>query len=443
VPDAHEGNADGKKRQPMDFLIAKLGLSLAIGLLVGLERGWRERGAPDRSRTAGIRTYGLAGLLGGVTAALDAATVSPFVLVAGILAFTAVLAWYKSREAMHDHDFSVTGVIAGMLVFTLGAMAVAGDYRAAAAGGAALAAVLASREALHGLLRRLTWVELRSALVLAAMTAIVLPLVPDRAIDPWGGLNPFEVWFFTVLSAAISFLGYVAVKLLGEARGLVVSALAGALISSTAVTVALARLVSNGGNALPYAGAASLAAMVSVLRVLFIAAIIQPAVVSTLAPPAIAAALAFALAGAMLLRFSGRDGQPETARNPFELGQLLGFAAIYAIVATVSAAIARTYGSGGLFATTAISAMFDVDAASLAALRLVGTSGVTAEFVALAILAALAVNGIGRLALAIFAGPPRFWLPLAGATAIAIVAGASVIVLLHGLPALLPFPALQ
>jgi uncharacterized membrane protein (DUF4010 family) len=87
--------------------------------------------------------------------------------------------------------------------------------------------------------------------------------------------------------------------------------------------------------------------------------------------------------------------------------------------------------------------MFDVDAASLAALRLVGTSGVTAEFVALAILAALAVNGIGRLALAIFAGPPRFWLPLAGATAIAIVAGASVIVLLHGLPALLPFPALQ
>jgi uncharacterized membrane protein (DUF4010 family) len=420
----------------MDLLIAKLGLALAIGLLVGLERGWRERGAPDRSRTAGIRTYGLAGLLGGVTAALDAATVSPFVLVAGILAFTAVLAWYKSREAAHDRDFSVTGVIAGMLVFTLGAMAVAGDYRAAAAGGAALAAVLASREALHGLLRRLTWVELRSALVLAAMTAIILPLLPDRTIDPWGGLNPFEIWFFTVLAAAISFFGYVAVKMLGEARGLVVSAVAGALVSSTAVTVALARLVANGGSAVPYAGAASLAAMVSVFRVLLISSIVEPAVIAMLAPPAIAAALAFALAGLLLLRRSAKDGQPETARNPFELGQLLGFAAIYAVVATASAAVAGAYGSGGLFATTALSAMFDVDAASLAALRLVGRDGVSAELVAVSVLAALGVNAIGRLALAALAGPVRFWLPLAGVTAITMLSGAAVLFFLHGLPLL-------
>jgi uncharacterized membrane protein (DUF4010 family) len=420
----------------MDLLIAKLGLALAIGLLVGLERGWRERNAPDRSRTAGIRTYGLAGLLGGVTAALDEATVSPFVLVAGILAFTAVLAWYKSREAAHDRDFSVTGVIAGMLVFTLGAMAVAGDYRAAAAGGAALAAVLASRETAHGLLRRLTWVELRSALVLAAMTAIVLPLLPDRTIDPWGGLNPFEIWFFTVLAAAISFFGYAAVKMLGETRGLVVSAIAGALVSSTAVTVALARLVANGASAVPYAGAASLAAMVSVFRVLLISAIVEPAVVATLAPPAIAGALAFAIAGLALLRKSAKDGQPETARNPFELAQLLGFAAIYAVVATASAAVAGTYGSGGLFATTAFSAVFDVDAASLAALRLVGRDGVTPELVAFAILAAMGVNALGRLGLAMISGPSRFWLPLAGVTVVSMAAGAAALFFLHGLPVL-------
>ena len=130
-------------------------------------------------------------------------------LVGGFIAFAGIFAWYKAREAAHDEDFSVTSVIAGLGVFALGALSVAGDYRAAAAGGAALAATLASRELLHGLLRRLTWIELRSALILAVMTAIVLPLLPNRTLDPWGGFNPWEVWFLTVLMASISFAGYV------------------------------------------------------------------------------------------------------------------------------------------------------------------------------------------------------------------------------------------
>ena len=171
----------------MDTLIARLGLALAIGLLVGLERGWRERDAPEGSRTAGIRTYGISGLLGGVSAALSDALDDVSVLVAGFLGFTVVFAWFKAREASYHEDFSVTGVFAGLCVFLLGALAVAGDLYAAAAGGTALAAVLASREVLHGLLRRLTWIELRSAMILAVMTAIVLPLLPNRTIDPWGG----------------------------------------------------------------------------------------------------------------------------------------------------------------------------------------------------------------------------------------------------------------
>ncbi|MBN9551179.1 MAG: MgtC/SapB family protein, partial [Alphaproteobacteria bacterium] len=98
----------------MDTLIAQLGVALAIGLLVGLERGWRERDAPDRSRTAGIRTFGIAGLLGGLVTALAEALNAISVLVAGFLAFAGILAWYKAREAAHDEDFSVTTVIAGL-----------------------------------------------------------------------------------------------------------------------------------------------------------------------------------------------------------------------------------------------------------------------------------------------------------------------------------------
>ena len=162
----------------MDHTIAKLGLALAIGLLVGLERGWREREQPDQSRTAGIRTFGLSGLLGGIFAALTVALGSTAVLIAGFLGFAAIFAWFSAHEAEHDENFSVTGVVAGLSTFALGALSVVGDQLVAAAGGAALAAVLASREMLHGLVRRLTWIEVRSAIVLAAMTALVLPLLP-------------------------------------------------------------------------------------------------------------------------------------------------------------------------------------------------------------------------------------------------------------------------
>lgn len=411
----------------MDNLVARLALALAIGLLVGLERGWREREAPDKSRTAGIRTYSISGLLGGVIAALAEAVGATFLLAAGFLGFAAVFAWFKAREASHDEDFSVTGVIAGLAVFALGALAVVGDYRAAAAGGAILAAILASREVLHGLLRRLTWTELRSALILAVMTAVILPVLPNRTIDPWGGLNPWEIWFFTVLTAALSFLGYAATRILGETRGLILSALAGALVSSTAVTIALARTAKAGGNAMPLAGAAALAAMISVLRVCVVVLLIGPTALATVAPAALAAAGCFAAFGLVLLRRStdGQSASSTPARNPFELMPLLLFALLFAVVATASAALAGVVGGGGLVITSALSGTFDVDVATLSALRLIGPQ-ITADMAGTAVLAALVANAVGRLSMAVLAGPVRFWAPLAAATTVAVGLGCAV-----------------
>jgi uncharacterized membrane protein (DUF4010 family) len=201
-----------------DSMILRLGFALAIGLIVGIERGWRERDAPAGSRTAGIRTYGLSGLLGGVFAALAQVVGAPLLLAVGFLGFAAVFAWFKVREEQADESFSVTGVVAALVVFGLGALAVAGDSKAAAAAGVATAGLLALRDPLHGFLERLTWRELRSALLLAAMTVIVLPTLPNTTIDPWGGVNPRKIWFFTVLTAGISYAGYVAVKVAGPAR---------------------------------------------------------------------------------------------------------------------------------------------------------------------------------------------------------------------------------
>lgn len=412
----------------MDSIIPRLGLALAIGLLVGLERGWRDRDAPAGSRTAGIRTYGIAGLLGGAFGTLLQEQNGGVIFGFGFLGFSLSFSWFKLREARRDDDFSVTGVCAALCVFALGGIAVVGDYQAAAAAGAALAALLASREALHGLLQRLSWIELRSALVLAVMTAIILPLIPNRTIDPWGGLNPWEVWLFTVLSATISYTGYIAVRLLGSTKGLLVSSLAGALVSSTAVTASFGQKARSGEAPLPLAGAAILAAVVSVLRVIAIVLVIAPAVFPLIAPAALTAATVLALAGGSLMTLhAARQEETVTARNPFELGPIVVFASLFALTTTLSAALVSRIGDSGLVALSAISGTFDVDVAVLSALR-AGQHGLPLPLIAIgqAVLAAIAANAVGRLIVAIASRTLFYWLPVAIASILAMSAGSAV-----------------
>lgn len=403
----------------METLPFRLGLALAIGLLVGFERGWRERDEPDHSRVAGIRTFGIVGLLGGIFAALAQTMGSVAIFVTGFVSFAAIFTLYKMRESTKDDDFSATGVIAGLGVFALGALAVVGDMQVAAGVGAALAAVLASREYLHGMLKRLTWVELRSALILTVMTAVILPLLPDRTIDPWAAVNPRQIWLFTVMTAAISYLGYIAVRVFGSTRGLIVSAVSGALVSSTAVTLALGRSAKAGDAPIPLAGAASLAAMVSIMRVCLLVAVIGPAVLAAIALPALAAAATFAFAGAIcLLKRADTTTLEPPQRSPFDLGPLLAFALMLAAVAVASSAIAAHVGTPGLLLTSALSGAVDVDVAVLSALRLVGTA-ITPEAAGKAVLLAMALNALLRLVLAMITAPLRFWFPLSMATLLA------------------------
>lgn len=406
----------------MDTLILQLGLALAIGLLVGVERGWRERDAREGGRVAGIRTYGISGLLGGIMAALAQSLGSAWVLIAGLVIFATIFAGYKTWEAVRDETFSVTGVVAGLGVFALGALAVTGAPRAAAAAGVALAAILASRDLLHQLLRSISWVELRSALMLAVMTAIVLPLLPAYAIDPWGGFNPYQIWLFTVLTAAISFSGYVAVRLFGATKGVLISGLAGAIVSSTAVTVALARRAANGADPWPLAGAAALAAGVSVLRVAGIILLVAPAVLGVSGLAILAGVAGFWGCGTIFMMRGKVEGDSAaSSRNPFDLAALLLFAVAFAVVSTISAALAAA-NAGGMVATSAITGIFDVDVAVLSALRLLGQPA-PLEAVGHAVLLALSANAFGRLVVAGASGPARFWIPLAVATALAGVLG--------------------
>jgi uncharacterized membrane protein (DUF4010 family) len=348
---------------------------------------------------------------------------APLLLAAAFVAFAAVFSWFKLREAQVDESFSVTGVVAALVVFALGALAVAGDPQAAAAAGVATAGLLALRDPLHGFLARLTWRELRSALLLAAMTIIVLPNLPNTTVDPWGGVNLREIWFFTVLTAGISYAGYVAVKIAGPARGVLLGGLAGALVSSTAVTLAFARRAAAGEPAGLLAAGASLASLVSVLRVVAIVLIVRPGLVLALAVPVLAGGAVFGTGALLLLRRSDDTKTSETGvGNPFELGPLLLFATAFAVVALLSAWATQQFGSGGIYLTSGLFGVMDVDVATLTAARLAGAS-ISIATAAQAILLAVAVNAVMRVVYAGIAGPIAYSLRFAAVTLAALAAG--------------------
>src|SRR5262245_209758 len=233
-------------------LFSRLALALGIGLLIGLERGWRTREAESGSRTAGIRTFAIAGLLGGTTGAIvdaagGAAIVGAAIVIAsGFATYAGVIAVFSREENRAVGTFSATTAVAGMLTYLLGAYAVIGDVRVAAGVAVAAAALLALREGLHDWVEQITWPELRSGLTLLAMTFIALPILPNAPIGPFGGFNPREVWIIAIVLACVSFVGYAAVKYFGARRGVLLAAAAGGLVSSTAVTVTNARRAAAG-----------------------------------------------------------------------------------------------------------------------------------------------------------------------------------------------------
>ena len=415
-------------------LATRLGLALALGFVIGLERGWKEREEGEGHRTAGLRTFSLIGLLGGIFGMLSLGG-DRILLSAGFLLTGAVLAAFMWREGEREGDFSATTLIAALLTFMLGAVAVLGEMAIAAGAGVATVSLLAYKRQLHGFLARITWTELRSGLLLAAMTFIALPLLPNHALDPWGALNPHELWLVTILIAAVSFLGYVAVKLLGPSRGVVVSAAAGGLVSSPVVSLTLARLArENPERVRLLTGAILGSGAVMLLRVLVLAGAVNLPLSLALAVPLLLAALVQAIAAMFLIGQEGKGGaslEDLVHKNPFLLSEVLRFGAVLAAV-MLAAGIARSvYGNSGLIVVAAISGLADVDAVTLS---VAGMGPVSAAGVA-AVLIAIAVNSIAKSAYAWYAGASRLGLLLLVFNLAAIAVAAAAFFLLPSLNA--------
>ncbi len=410
-------------------LIERLAVALAIGLVIGIERGWKQREEAEGDRTAGLRTHALSGLLGGIWGALALAGGDWGAVALGLAfaAFVALIGTFRYREMVHAKTFGATTAVGAMVAFALGALAVMGDLTAAAAAGVATALLLALKAALHEWLKRLTWEELRAGLILAAMTVILLPLLPDRELARWFPVNPREVWLLTILIAALSFAGYVAIRFAGPHLGVLLSGLAGGLVSSTAATLNMARLArEHRAREKLFAAGIMLASAMMMVRVVVVVGIVNLELIRIIAVPLVLAALAQAGVAGALGNWARNDGPvepPLALKNPFDLGVVLEFGALLALIMALAKGLAAWAGSKGAYALAAVSGIVDVDAISLSMARLTPGS-LNADSAAIAILIAVAVNSLCKGVLATTAGGFRLVNHLAWGLSAAFVAGA-------------------
>ncbi len=405
-------------------LFKRLAVALAIGLLVGLERGWQSREEADGERTAGVRTYALAGLLGGVAGVLSPD--APVALGLFFIAFTATFAAFYWREVRAEGRFGITSIVAAMLTFAVGAYAVRGEPQVAVAIGVAMTVLLALKQPLHRWVRRLTWPEIRATLTLLAMSFLLLPVLPDRTVDPWEALNPAEIWLLAIIIAAVSFAGYVAIRIMGDQAGVALAALAGGLASSTAATLAFARMAREKPDAAPLlAGGILLAGVVMMVRVAVIAGALNAALILPLLWPLGVAAVVLALPCLVLLRRRGEvsDGQPELAmRNPFELGTALKLAGFIAVVMLLAKIVVAEVGEQAVLVVAAVSGLADVDALTLSLSRM-AAHGLSPAIAVAGIAIAVAVNTVVKAGFAAVVGTPRTGIIVGAASLAAIVAG--------------------
>jgi uncharacterized membrane protein (DUF4010 family) len=430
----------------MEFqsLLSRVALALGIGLLIGLERGWRRREAEPGSRTAGIRTFAISGLLGGIVGAIAqasgglASAGGGIILAVGFATYATVITIFSRAENKAEGTFSATTAVAGMLTFALGAYAVVGEEWIAAAAAVAAAGLLAVREELHGLVAKITWLELRSGLLLLAMSFIALPIMPGEPIGPFGGVNPREVWIIAIVLACVSFMGYVAVKYLGASRGILLSAAAGGLVSSTAVTVANARrAAANEGSPQLLAAGVSVATAVSFLRVFTIAAVLQPKLLLVMGPALMsgaAVAVGFALVSAFWRKAGAHQSQMVEFRNPFGFWSVLAFAMFLAVIIVLGRAVGESFGAEGAIAGAIVVGLVDVDSVTIAMARLTPHI-LSSEAAAYAILAAVASDTVSKVAIGVAIGRGRFAVEIGMMALFCLVAACVALGLTFALPA--------
>jgi uncharacterized membrane protein (DUF4010 family) len=402
--------------------------SLAIGLLIGLERE-RHEGAK-----AGLRTFALVALFGALCALLSEQTGSPAALVAGMLIVAAMIITAYATDPTQKEPWTTT-VVAILVCYALAAMVWFGHATVAVMLAIVITVLLYFKSELRGMTTRLERRDLVSMLQFGVLMFVILPILPDQNYGPYRVLNPHQVWIIVVLISGISLAGYVAFRLIGMRYGAPLLGIFGGLVSSTATTLVYAQ---HGREHPELATTATLvivlANLVLLVRLAVVTAFIAPQLLRTLLP-----LLGFGLVcGMICLAYVGRrnraapdNGPALDIKNPTELRTALVFGAIYAVVLLVAAWLSDIAGSAGLYALALVSGLTDVDAITLSSLRLFNLGTLAGGQVAVAVILAIISNTLFKLGVVLVTGGRRLFARCA-AVMIAVVAGLVIALVLSG-----------
>lgn len=353
-------------------ILERLGVALMIGLLIGAERGWHDRAAERGSRPAGVRTFGMIGLLGGLWALL-ADQLGPVLLGFAFLGFAILMATAHAVSASGTRAYGVTTMVAAFATFALGAMAVRGYMAAAGAAAVVIAIILGLKPIINTWVERLKPQEIHAAFKLLLISVVLLPVLPDRTVDPWDVLNPYQLWWMVVLIAALSFAGYFAIKIAGPRHGIGLTGIFGGIASSTVLTLQFSRLARrNHGIQRLLACGVVIASSTMFPRLLVIIGVVFPPLMVKLAVPFLLMSV-IGYIGAIFLWIGSRTHSPPDEpifKNPVELTKAIQFGAILAAI-MILAKMARVWlGDTGIFMLAALSGLGEVDAITLSLARM-------------------------------------------------------------------------
>lgn len=398
-----------------------LAVALAVGLLIGVERGWHEREAREGARIAGLRTFALIGLLGGGTALL-AQRLGPWILGLSFFGLAATLVTaHVATLRRGDQDVGITSLIAGLLTFVLGALAALGEVAVAAAAAVVATLLLSYKAQLHRWVGALEAKELRAAIQLLLISVVVLPILPNSGYGPWQALNPHAIWWMVVLIASISFAGYVAVKVAGAQRGAAFTGLFGGLASSTALTLHFSRVArSERGTTAVLAVGILFACGTMFPRMLLVASVVSPPLARLLAVPVVVMTLLTYVPALWHWRTRSQSSPDAGAllKNPLELKTAISFGLLLTLVMLLGKALQSWFGEAGVLALAAASGVADVDAITLSLARM-SQDDLTLRAAALGVVTAAAVNSLTKAGMAAAIGGRdiglRVGLPLSAA----------------------------
>ena len=397
--------------------------SLAIGLLIGLER---ER---TPSAKAGLRTFALVALFGTLSALLSTKLGTPWLLITGLFAVAGmIIAAYHNKPAEAD-DPGTTTVIALLLCYGLGAMVWYGLPKLAVMLAIAVTALLYFKPELRGMSQRLTRSDLVAVLQFSVLTFIVLPILPDHNFGPYNAFNPHQAWLMVVLISGISLAGYTALHVVGTRYGAPLLGFLGGVVSSTATTLLYARNSRNNPAMSQLAASVIvIASMVVLLRLLVLSSVVAYGTLPGLAP-VLAGGFLFGLVVALYnwrkMSNATKLNIPDTP-NPAELRTALGFGLFYVIVLLGAAWMQDLAGNRGLYAVALVSGLTDVDAITLSSLRLFNLGQLGEHQAVTSIAIAFMANLAFKFGVVIFIGGKHLAKHVAtgfGAIALGVLAG--------------------